>query len=120
MGMLIAAALCASPVVHDGDTIRCAPPGQGQRSERVRIANIDAAELPGSPRCQPRPRPRAWCDYAAGEAARRALAGLLAGRRITIVRQGTDAYGRTLALVYAGPTDAGEWLIARGLARRWN
>ena len=43
--VLAAAALCMSPLVHDGDTIRC-------RRERVRIANIDAPELPDSPKCQ--------------------------------------------------------------------
>ena len=39
---LAAAGLCLSPTVHDGDTIR-------RGSERVRIANIDASELPDSP-----------------------------------------------------------------------
>ncbi|OYZ97482.1 MAG: nuclease, partial [Novosphingobium sp. 17-62-8] len=40
---LAVAVLCLSPTVHDGDTIRCG-------SERVRIANIDAPELPDSPK----------------------------------------------------------------------
>jgi micrococcal nuclease len=108
-----AAVLCSNPSVHDGDSLRCG-------TERIRISNIDAPELAGSPKCEARRRSRsAWCDDAAGEAARRALAGLLAGRRVTIVRIGTDAYGRTLARVYAGDIDVGEWLIERGLARRW-
>ncbi len=42
--VLAAAALCLLPSVHDGDTIRC-------DRERVRIANIDAPELPDSPKC---------------------------------------------------------------------
>lgn len=114
------AVLCSSPAVHDGDSLRCAPPGQGKSAERIRISNIDAPELAGSPKCEARRRSRsAWCDAAAGEAARRALAGLLAGRRVTIVRIGTDVYGRTLARVYADDIDVGEWLIERGLARRW-
>lgn len=56
MGMpflLAAAALCVSLSVHDGDSIRCG-------SERVRIANIDAPELPGSPKCEDRRRSYAW------------------------------------------------------------
>ena len=51
--VLAAAALCMSPSVHDGDTIRCG-------RERVRIANIDAPELPDSPKCQDRRRSYAW------------------------------------------------------------
>ncbi|EHJ57918.1 hypothetical protein NSU_pLA1024 (plasmid) [Novosphingobium pentaromativorans US6-1] len=51
--LLAAAALCMSPSVHDGDTIRCG-------RERVRIANIDAPELPNSPKCQDRRRSYAW------------------------------------------------------------
>ena len=114
MSLIAAAlALCLHPAVHDGDSIRCG-------GERVRIANIDAPELPGSPKCERRPLPDwAWCDYAAGARARVALVQLLAGRQVTIERLGTDRYGRTLALVRADGQDAGEWLIARALARRW-
>ncbi|WP_331454158.1 hypothetical protein [Novosphingobium malaysiense] len=35
---------CPFMLVHDGDTIRCG-------AERIRIMNIDAPELEGSPRC---------------------------------------------------------------------
>lgn len=115
MGMpllLAAAALCVSLSVHDGDSIRCG-------SERVRIANIDAPELPGSPKCEDRRRSYAWCDYRAGEAARVALLRFLSQGRVLIERQGTDPYGRTLATVSVGGVDAGEYLIAQGLARRW-
>lgn len=49
---LAAAVLCLSPTVHDGDTIRCG-------SERVRIANINAPELPDSPKCHDRRVPYA-------------------------------------------------------------
>lgn len=106
------AALCIAPQVHDGDSIRCG-------AERVRISNIDAPELPGSPKCGSRHGYTAWCDYAAGERARAALARRLGGQRVTIVRSGTDSYGRTLALVQVNGQDVGEWLIAQGLARRW-
>ena len=51
--VLAAAVLCLSPPVHDGDTIRCG-------RERVRIANIDAPELPDSPKCHDRRVSYAW------------------------------------------------------------
>jgi endonuclease YncB( thermonuclease family) len=85
----------------------------------VRIVNIDAPELPGSPRCAPPRRPGAWCDFARGAAARDALTRLLGSGVVTIERFGRDGYGRTLARVRVDGIDAGEWLIARGLARRW-
>lgn len=113
MGAILAAAvLCVSPVVHDGDSLRCG-------TERIRIANIDAPEMAGSPRCAAPRKPRAWCDDAAGIASREALAALLRKGTVRIVRQGKDGYGRTLARVFVGDQDAGEWLISRGLARRW-
>lgn len=104
--------LCLSPMVHDGDSIRCG-------SERVRISNIDAPELAGSPKCQSRRGATAWCDFAAGEKARAALAEFVMGGPVMIQRQGTDHYGRTLARVTVNGIDAGEWLVRRGLARRW-
>ena len=91
--------------VHDGDTIRCG-------RERVRIANIDAPELPDSPKCQDRRRSYAWCDFAAGEASRVALTRLLSRGRVMITRLGTDPYGRTLATVSVNGVDAGDYLIA--------
>lgn len=108
-----AAVLCPAPQVHDGDGLRC-------NGEKIRIANIDAPEVIGSPKCHGPRRPRsAWCDYALGEQARQALAGVLSGRKVTFVRTGTDRYGRTLALVYADGINVGAWLVDRGLARPW-
>lgn len=112
IALAVAAVLCLTPTVHDGDSIRCG-------AERVRIANIDAPELRGSPKCGARRGYTAWCDFAAGERARAALAAHMAGHRVTIVRTGTDSYGRTLALVQVDGQDVGEWLIAQRLARRW-
>ena len=109
---IAAASLCASPVVHDGDTIRCG-------AERIRIANIDAPELPDSPKCQDRRRSYAWCDYNKGYQARDALRALLAGRSAQIERLGVDRYGRTLARVTVGGKDAGAYLVGLGLARWW-
>ena len=52
--MLAAATACIASV-HDGDSIRLCS------GERIRIANIDAPEMPASPKCQ---RGRSgWCDY---------------------------------------------------------
>ena len=110
--VLAAAVFCLSPSVHDGDTIRCG-------RERVRIANIDAPELPNSPKCQDRRRSYAWCDFVAGKASREALVRLLSRGRVTIERRGTDPYGRTLATVSVNGVDAGDYLIAQGLARPW-
>ena len=116
MGMIAIAtalaALCLAPSVHNGDSIRCGV-------ERIRIANIDAPEVAGSPKCGRRRGYTAWCDYALGKRARDALRAHMAGHRVTIVRSGTDSYGRTLALVQVNGQDVGEWLIAQGLARRW-
>ena len=110
--VLAAAALCLSPSVHDGDTIRCG-------RERVRIANNDAPELPDSPKCQDRRRSYAWCDFTAGEASRAALVRFVSRGRVMITRLGTDAYGRTLATISVNGVDAGDYLIAQGLAKPW-
>lgn len=106
------ASLCLMVAVHDGDTIRC-----GQ--ERVRIANIDAPELPGSPKCERRRSPYTWCDYAKGNQARAALSAFVRRGTVRISRMGTDSYGRTLAQVTVNGSDAGEYLVSIGLARRW-
>lgn len=107
-----AAFVCASPTVHDGDTIRCG-------GERIRIENIDAPELPDSPKCHDYRVRYAWCDYQAGYQSRDALRALLSRGRVLINRTGTDRYGRTLARVTVNGQDAGEYLIRVGLARRW-
>ena len=114
-----AAAVCMAPTVHDGDTIHCGP-------ERIRISDIDAPELPGSPRCEParvrqlaHSRNPAWCDTARGEQARAALVAFLATGPVMIRRLGFDHYGRTLALVSVNGVDAGAYLRKAGLARRW-
>lgn len=110
--ILAAAILCTSPSVYDGDSLKC-------RSERIRIANIDAPELPGSPKCEDARRSYAWCDFATGYRARDALRAFLAGGRVMFERQGQDRYGRTLARVTVNGQDAGEYLVRQRLARRW-
>ena len=106
-----AAGLCLA-AVHDGDTVRTC------QGERVRIANIDAPELPGSPKCKDRRR-YGWCDYRLGARSRDALATFLRGGPVAIERIGTDAYGRTLATLSVNGRDAGEYLVSMGLGRVW-
>ena len=111
LALLASAALCVGPV-HDGDTFRtCA-------GERIRIANIDAPEMPGSPKCTDRRR-NGWCDYELATQSRDALAAFLSSGPATIHRTAKDRYGRTLATVTVNGIDAGEYLISQGLARPW-
>jgi endonuclease YncB( thermonuclease family) len=119
IAIILAAAVCIANV-HDGDTVRLCD------GERVRLLGIDAPELPNSPRCSPKQRRRRagsrnppWCDFAAGEASRDALARYLRSGTVTIARSGADDYGRTLARLRVNDRDAGEYLISRGLAHRW-
>lgn len=108
--LIMAAAACIASV-HDGDSIRLCD------GERIRIANIEAPEMPGSPKCE-RGR-RGWCDYQLAVQSRDALQGFLATGPVTIARQGKDAYGRTLARVSVNGRDAGQYLVSLGLAREW-
>lgn len=107
-----AATGCSYLTVHDGDTIRCG-------AERIRLANIDAPELPDSPKCEDRRRAYAWCDYQLGYQSRDALRAFLAKGRVAVSREGTDKYGRTLATISVNGQDAGEHLVALRLARPW-
>lgn len=107
-----AALTCQSVTVHDGDSIRCG-------AERIRIANIDAPEMPDSPKCKDGRRQYAWCDFQVAYEAREALSVLLSQGEVKIKRLGIDSYGRTLARVTVNGIDAGEYLIGNGLARRW-
>lgn len=110
--LLAALALCAPVSVHDGDSIRCG-------SERVRIEDIDAPELPDSPKCRDARRSYAWCDYRAGYRSRDALQAFLSKGPVMIERIGVDRYGRTLARVSVNGQDAGAYLVGLGLARWW-
>jgi endonuclease YncB( thermonuclease family) len=112
MSAVAALVLCAAVTVHDGDTFRC-------DGEKIRIANIDAPELPDSPKCRDARKERAWCDYQAGYASRDALTALLRSGPVKVQRQGTDRYGRTLATVTVNGRDAGRYLIDLGLAQPW-
>jgi len=114
--MIPALVLCLTVTVWDGDTIRC-------NGERVRIANIDAPELPGSPRCDPRHLRRgknpSWCNTPLAIRSRDELRRFVLRGRVEIERQGVDRYGRVLARVTVNGRDAGQHLVRRGLAREW-
>ena len=92
--------------VWDGDTFRI---GFGRQSERVRLAGIDAPEIEG--RCR--------FEIAQAQLAKNRLAELLSDRRVDIVRHGIDPNGRTLATIRVEGRDAGDILVAEGLARQW-
>lgn len=102
---------CAVTAVVDGDTFRCAI--DGQQDERVRLVGVDAPELAHD---------EGERDECGGQAARRALADLVAGQRVTITTdpaQGErDRYGRRLGYVATSTTrDVGRQLVTEGAAR---
>lgn len=110
--IVISVLLCASSCepaeirVWDGDSMRL---GTTPQSEAVRIFNIDAPEMEGQ------------CAFETDLAlqAKIRLAQILEGRRVEILRQGTDRYGRTLAAVRVEGQDVGDILVGEGLARTW-
>lgn len=112
MSATAALILCVTPIVHDGDTLRC-------NGERFRIENIDAPELPDSPKCHDYRAATAWCDYELGFQSRDALIALFGSGDVYYLPTGTDRYGRTLARFYVNGVDAGRYLVARNLARLW-
>lgn len=96
--------------IIDGDTlVTCT-----QICETVRIANIDAPEMP----------PKSKCEKEAQLAldAKALLARLTDGRTVELIPEARsrDRYGRLLATVRVGGKDVGDALIAAGVARRWS
>jgi endonuclease YncB( thermonuclease family) len=91
--------------VIDGDTFRL------ETGERIRIANIDAAETDaGQAKCR--------AEIARGETAKRNARALLEGRMVTIERVGRS-YNRTVANVRLDGRDVAAMLVERGIATRW-
>lgn len=94
--------ICTSPVVVDGDTFRC-------NGERIRLASIDAPEMPGHCRAGRR------CTPGDPYAAREYLRGMARGE-VQCRRVDTDSYGRTVALCEAGGLDLSCAMVSAGHA----
>ena len=89
--------------VHDGDSFIV-------ERERIRIAYIDTPELVGACESERRLAVRA----------RDRLVTLLNSERYNIIRQGTDRYGRTLAIVTNSRGSIGDQMVGAGVARTWS
>ena len=106
IALLLAAAsvpVCTNPYAVDGDTILCGV-------ERVRLAVIDAPELPGHCRVGRR------CVEGDPYVAKAVLAKLLTLGPVKLKRCGFDRYGRTLAHVYVRGHDVGAAMVEGGAA----
>ncbi len=91
--------------VVDGDTIWL-------DGEKIRIMGYDT----------PEPTTNICGGSAEVELAHRAsdrLVELLRQGDVTIERDGTDRFGRTLAIIRVGGKDVGDILVGEGLARYW-
>lgn len=100
------------PVCGYGKRVNCVVDGDTfwLDGEKIRIANIDAPEIRG--RCDREKR-------MARNATLR-LADLLQNRPIRIAENGTDRFGRTLAIVRTDSGDVGAKLVAESLAVSWH
>lgn len=103
--MLLAGILAASlALAADGDSFHAG-------ADHVRLWGIDAPELAQT--CL-RPDGRRW---ACGQAAKAAMAGMLAGGPLDCQARGRDRYRRTVAVCSAGPVrDIGAEMVRLGLA----
>ena len=86
-------------LVIDGDTVWVRPDG-GRPPQPVRLRGIDAPEI-----CQ-----------AYGQKSRKALAGLVRHRRVTVTTESKDDYQRALGVLDVGGDDVGEWMVVHGYA----
>lgn len=94
--------------VIDGDTVEIAG------GDRVRILNIDTAEMP--------PRSRCDAEERLAHAAKARLSQLVqAADEVALVGKGRDRdqYGRQLRLVRVDGVDVGDQLVREGLAKPW-
>ena len=98
---------CQVVSVTDGDTIRMWCPGRG--TERARLLWLDTPEL-FSPRCA--------AEYRAAREAKAALSRLIRrADEVSIVREGTDRYGRALIGLYVDGQPISRAMIDAGHAR---
>jgi micrococcal nuclease len=85
--------------ITDGDTL-WVQADEGRKPVKIRIDGIDAPEI-----CQ-----------AGGQASRVALAGRLAGRRVSVSTRGQDDYGRIVAAIELDGEDIAAWMVGQGQA----
>ena len=99
--MPLASLICLVVAINDGDTltVRCGTPGAYQQV-KVRIAAIDAPES----------------RQAFGQKSRQSLARLCFRQRATLQPVDEDSYGRTVAHVRCGNSDAATAQVQAGLA----
>lgn len=104
LAVVICAATCAPQQisVYDGDTFRVG-------KESIRVLHIDAPEIKG----------RCAAERRMAQASKGELIRILASGKLTITRDGTDRYGRSLATIDVGGLDVGGQMIESGAARPW-
>lgn len=100
--------------VIDGDTIAAdleVWPGVTVHESRIRLRNIDTAEI-FSPKCD--------LEKQRGLAARDALTAFLAGKKLRLVNvEQEKKWGGVVVDLYAGPDDAAKFLVDNGYAVVW-
>lgn len=89
---------CKVVGIADGDTITCL--SDGKRQMKVRLNQIDAPEQ----------------KQAFGKAAKKALAGYVAGKTISLKTNGHDKYGRTIAEVFVDGKNINKAMVEDGYA----
>lgn len=98
-----ASAVVGRASVIDGDTIEI-------RGERIRLHGIDAPE--SQQLCQD----GAGRDYRCGRSAATALEQRVRGQTVSCDGEGTDRYGRLIAVCTSGDEDLNRWLVREGWA----
>ncbi len=101
--------VCQVVSVVDGDTVRMWCPAGGV--ETARLVGFDTPEL-FSPRC-------AGEMVAAVKATWALRFALLRAQEVTVVKQGTDGYGRALTKLWVDGRPVSSLMIERGLARAY-
>ncbi|HPG88825.1 MAG TPA: thermonuclease family protein [Hyphomicrobium sp.] len=97
------ASFAGPATVVDGDTLDIA-------GQRVRLEGIDAPET--AQIC----KSADGRDWSCGRAASKFLRTLIAGNDVVCDRQGTDKYGRTLAICFADGRDLNAAMVRAGMA----